>query len=49
MSLLCVLTTWPHNTKLGDGVGYVSVLFIKYMATQYIVRLESRLCLCCVY
>jgi hypothetical protein len=34
MSLLCILTTWPHNTKLGYGVGYVSVVYINYMATN---------------
>jgi hypothetical protein len=34
MSLLCILPTWPLHRKLGSGVGYVSVVYINYMATK---------------
>jgi hypothetical protein len=32
--VLCIFTTWPQNTKLGYGVGYVSVVYVNYMATK---------------
>jgi hypothetical protein len=44
-----IVAAWPLQTNLGYRVGYMSVLYINYIATREKLTLGCRLCLCSAY